>query len=48
MHDDNGWALMGMKNGIPYRRIPAMLRQAQWMESSLTRGAQFQTQACLF
>ncbi|NOZ23011.1 MAG: hypothetical protein GXP25_18210 [Planctomycetes bacterium] len=31
MYDDNGWVLMGIQNGIPFRRIPDIFRQAQWM-----------------
>ena len=31
MHEANGWVLMGVQNGIEFRRIPDVFRSAQWM-----------------
>lgn len=31
LHDDNGWLLLGVQNGIPFWRLPEYLRSAQWM-----------------
>ncbi len=31
IRDANGWVLMGCQNGVPFRRIPDVFRQAQWM-----------------
>ncbi len=31
IREADGWVLMGVQNGIPFRRIPDIFRSAQWM-----------------